>query len=505
MNGIKCFTKSEHYKSVLLMMVFSIMAVTYVVLLSTSTSPLYDISGWGDSVIFQTVGKYWAEGVLPYSGLFDHKGPAIFWIDMFGYSLAGNRYGILLCQFIGLIVTEIFTYKLLRRALNRKNALFITGLTLVALMYNYDGGNMTEEYALPFVTVSIYYLFSWTEDANNKKKYEHNWKYAFIYGLTFSFCIMTRVTNAVGVCAGVLVITIVLIIHGKWKNLFLNVCSFLLGTAALIIPFCIYFGSKGHLYDMWFGTLFYNLSYTKHALGNTQILSLRELILYLMSVFNSFCLIGVEVYILLRKRIGINHVLWLVVSGITSLMLVMGNSFGHYGMIALPYFPIALIEMIKMACCDKSEAKKRWKLVDNILMVGIVFVTIAGSALSIRSMILSQLWTGGNKTFYDISIMDEVPENEKNSFVAWECPSGLYLKENIRPYYPYFILQDWQGRQNEILEKIIYDTFDNGDVEWILCRDGSQNGIQDILNRDYIMVSEEKVSDVEIYVLYQRK
>lgn len=101
--------------------------------------------------------------------------------------------------------------------------------------------------------------------------------------------------------------------------------------------------------------------------------------------------------------------------------------------------------------------------------------------------------------------MGEVPENEKNSFVAWECPSGLYLKENIRPYYPYFILQDWQGRQNEILEKKIYDTFDNGDVEWILCRDGSQNGIQDILNRDYIMVSEEKVSDVEIYVLYQRK
>lgn len=46
--------------------------------LSTSTSPLYNIPYAGDTAMFQTIGKYWAEGSLPYVDLWDSKGPLIF-------------------------------------------------------------------------------------------------------------------------------------------------------------------------------------------------------------------------------------------------------------------------------------------------------------------------------------------------------------------------------------------------------------------------------------------
>ena len=57
---------------------------------SYSTSFLWPGYCGYDSAIFQTIGKYWAQGSVPYRDLFDHKGPLIFFIDMLGYWLHGR-------------------------------------------------------------------------------------------------------------------------------------------------------------------------------------------------------------------------------------------------------------------------------------------------------------------------------------------------------------------------------------------------------------------------------
>ena len=80
---------NEKNKSGLLcLLLFVASAFAGALVFSPSTSPLY--SDWGyDSAMFQTIGKYWAQGHLPYVELFDHKGPIIFFINALGYALGG--------------------------------------------------------------------------------------------------------------------------------------------------------------------------------------------------------------------------------------------------------------------------------------------------------------------------------------------------------------------------------------------------------------------------------
>ena len=127
---------------------------------SYSTSFLWPGYCGYDSAIFQTIGKYWAQGSVPYRDLFDHKGPLIFFIDMLGYWLHG-RAGILVPQTVSLAATLFFLYKLGRVYLPRPGAVLAAGVALVYLARTFDEGNMTEEYALPFIAASLWLAAGW--------------------------------------------------------------------------------------------------------------------------------------------------------------------------------------------------------------------------------------------------------------------------------------------------------------------------------------------------------
>ena len=81
------------------------LAWLFVSLASYSTSPLYPYCFGSDSAQFQTIGKAWAASVLPYQGLFDHKGPLIFLINALGYALSGNKYGVYFLQILFFAMT----------------------------------------------------------------------------------------------------------------------------------------------------------------------------------------------------------------------------------------------------------------------------------------------------------------------------------------------------------------------------------------------------------------
>ena len=83
---------------------FFITALLMVLRFSYSTSFLYPECYAYDSAIFQIVGKYWAEGVIPYQQLFDHKGPLIFFINAIGYRIYPH-YGLIPLQVISLTLT----------------------------------------------------------------------------------------------------------------------------------------------------------------------------------------------------------------------------------------------------------------------------------------------------------------------------------------------------------------------------------------------------------------
>lgn len=76
MEGLK-IPKMNLYK-LRIYVILWILAASFVLLRSYSTSFLFpDIYG-NDSAQFQIIGRMWAKGKLPYTDCFDHKGPIIF-------------------------------------------------------------------------------------------------------------------------------------------------------------------------------------------------------------------------------------------------------------------------------------------------------------------------------------------------------------------------------------------------------------------------------------------
>lgn len=108
-----------------------------------------------DSSVFRTVATYMLEGGIPYKDSFDHKGPLLYILNYFGM-LLGDFKGIWIIEFIGLLITFCFIYKIARMKLNKLNSLFVLFMSTSVLYKYFEGGNFTEEYAMPFIATSLF-------------------------------------------------------------------------------------------------------------------------------------------------------------------------------------------------------------------------------------------------------------------------------------------------------------------------------------------------------------
>lgn len=468
--------------------IFVLVAVMFVLFFSVSTTPLLSFSIEGDSATFQTIGKYWVQGKIPYIDLWDHKGPIIFFINALGYWMTDSKVGVCLIQVIALIITEFFAYKIYRSEFSKKYAIALTIVTVLALSLNYSEGNGTEEYALPLLMVSYYCMLRWCDAVQNKQM-EHQPKWAILYGACFSFCLLTRVTNAVGICIGVAFISINLVLQRKWRNLFENAVMFITGFLLVAFPFFAYFEANHCLDEMWYGTITYNMQYADHS-GFQWKQTVKENLELLLGFSNCIGLLFTGfVIIFLNKRQHAAGVLWALIATSTLVLLASSNNYLHYGIIALPYFCISVVEMHKMfIACEKGSFLRKVTLLAS---VGFIIFGVASGFFRIKNL-------KGVYHYYitrvdDLTIYQKIPAEDRDSFVAYNGMNNIYLEMDSCPYYRFFILQDWQAGHSDSLEKEIYDTFSEGDVKWILATTYDNNcGIQKVLDKKYECFDVEK-------------
>lgn len=171
----------------------------FVYVFSYSTSLRYDLLG-GDSAIFQVIGKYWAQGYLPYVDLFDlfdHKGALVFLINALGYAIY-PRAGVMVPQIICLYLSSLFVWRAIELYW-RGNVvkIFFLALTLIYYATHYQEGNHVTEYSVPFLSAAAYcFLRSLKENTFPPL-------YGFVYGLGFGACFLIRLSDAAQICCQV--------------------------------------------------------------------------------------------------------------------------------------------------------------------------------------------------------------------------------------------------------------------------------------------------------------
>ena len=458
----------------------------FVTIFSYTTSPLYHV--WGnnpDSPIFQIIGKYWVEGAVPYKDLWDMKGPFIFFVNAVGYGLTGTKWGVYMIQCFSLFLTINIIFKTFALHFSNMSSFLMTLLSLGGLAYVYEGGNLTEEYILFPLSLSFYYILKWTDSYEEKHITRHPSLYAFIYGMVLGLSLMSRLTNALGLCAAVGVIAVTLLWHGEYKNLIVNIAMFFIGFVITTIPFFIYFYYYAALQDMWEATFLFALRYA----SNPQMyLSETGIHYFLLSYFNSILLIIVSVYVFFRsKTITVRTSLYFFAAAIPFVWFCQGNGYGHYGMIVYPLFAWVMMEFMD---------KKRW-----LLMLVCSVIIITGAISKVCYMYVMYHWE--NREIIECrQFLDKVPSLDYTSFVAYNCNPNLYLDLSVFPAVPVFSLQEMGRDRIPEWKDYLLTLFQKKQPKWILVNRAQNKNtliIQPLLDKNYQMVSSDPQKQLELY------
>lgn len=379
---------------------------------------------------------------------------------------------------------------------NKKICFGVAVATLTVLSLTYSGGNMVEEYTLPFLGFTMYGLMKYfIKIEEHPENVQHNPLWAFFYGISFATCFLTRLTNSMPIGCGVLVILFLIIKDKEWKNLLYNAIAFILGFFTLFFPFAIYFFSHGAFNEFWYGTIGFNFDLvgatTPWILNN---MSLHNIWLYFTRYFpvHGMLLAAMIAY---SKKKNPRAVFYILVMLIETWMFLRTKLFFHYAMIAVPQFVVIFAEVINMDC------KKIPKVIKKVLVV----LLIAYSLLSVESYAKSFADTYNETLTYSNEydeLMQLIPEDEKNSFVAYHVDKYIYYHYDIVPYYKFFVLQENHANYSENTAKAIQNTFLEGDCKWILT--GTRiSRIEDVLRSRYKLVAQTDNGNYSLYRLVE--
>lgn len=311
-----------------------------------------------DSSVFRTVAMLMTKGYMPYMDTFDHKGPLLYIINYLGMLLSYYR-GIWILELLTIFITFYFMYKTARLFCRPLIAGISVMIASTALYSYFDGGNLVEEYALPFIAFSLYcYTRYFLKD--EVKKWE-----IFVCGACFAAVLLLRPNMAVIWCVFSLAVFIHCIVNRAYKVLKKYLILFLAGMSCAVLPVILWIWVNGALYDFVNDYIFFNLKYT----GTGTLIDRWNACLYFLKDTVALWALAIVLYAIVKEAdylpICYGCSILLSVYAIS----VSGLAYDHYGMILIPVYiyPIGFL----LGQCDKAMQKERIASVFVILYLSV--------------------------------------------------------------------------------------------------------------------------------------
>ncbi len=369
-----------------------------------------------DYGIFSYIGQQITLGKLPYKDAWDHKPPAIFYLDALGLWLAhGFRWGIWGMEFFAVLLSTWFSYYLLKKNWGILPALFGTAIWIYGLYITLEGGNRTEEFPLPLHFLAILIFLSLIKDPQN-------YFYGFALGLTFSISFLFRANNAMVETAAIATLLLIWLFQRQFKTILMQIIFIGMGVLLPILVTCAYFWSRGILKEMFDGSITYNLLYSGTKLSNEPILMAAIRNLGLLTWIGILGYLVVIFYLLKQWRAGeqLSALLLFLLIGCPIAMAVTDpaqRTYPHYFINWLPYLALltglivySIQKLLRLDHVIKAVAEPVYLIVALIIALAV----FGFSGLAVK-----------NKEAF-VNLIRRTPV-ERNSVVS------VYARENTRP------------------------------------------------------------------------
>ncbi|MCR5303266.1 MAG: hypothetical protein K6E33_01785, partial [Lachnospiraceae bacterium] len=255
---------------------------------------------------------------------------------------------------------------------HRFEALVSACLSFVPLIYFLYGGNLSEEWSLPFIYAGLYiYLQYFTGKRREIRALD-----VAAEGVLCGLVLMIRVNGACVFAVFSVVLLIWLLLKKDISGAVKCIVSFFAGVLASFLPFAIWYASKGALKEMWEVYISFNMYYSElhggFSPGNVISLSVyfitRDPMLWLPFV----TLLPV---ILLEKKDYWRFIFYLFM-GVSCLCAAMGGQpHVHYAMYLIPCLTVPIA--CTLSALLHFASKKGGNIGAIALRCVIIFVCVA--------------------------------------------------------------------------------------------------------------------------------
>ena len=314
--------------------------LTFIILLTSPINIFETKDIFTDQGVFETIGMMMQKGYMPYRDTFDHKGPLIYLYNFWGQQIEYYK-GIWYLEFINLFITFGAIYKIARLKCNQLLSLFLVMVSTIALFAFFEQGNLVEEYALPFIAISLYIFLDYMLNQKvNKRR-------LITCGFSMGSVLLLRPNMiSLWVVFGIIIL-IKCIKEKKYLELKEFITYFMLGLLIIIIPFMIWLFKNKALLDFWEQYIIFNFEYIKVSeLGLGWPDKLKTFGFFMMQSLSLLSIIAVTILCVInKKKEDLFYLIYVLITLIS--ISISGNRYNHYGIILLPISIYPLSSMLK--------------------------------------------------------------------------------------------------------------------------------------------------------------
>lgn len=227
-----------------------------------------------DSAIFTYFGQQILRGKMPYTELWDHKPPLIFYFDALGLKIAnGSMAGIWLLEFVLFYLGSLILLRLLKHHFPKWISVTVLSLGMLHYVRVLDFGNYTEELSLFFVICAIGLYFS--------HRREHKLLlFGLLNGLLCGLAFTSK-QNTIGCWAALFLLTLTEFIVGKTPERIKRAAAYwsmtALGFLLINAGWVLYFAAHNALEAYWDVAFRFNFIYSDRSTDSRLACALTTL------------------------------------------------------------------------------------------------------------------------------------------------------------------------------------------------------------------------------------
>ncbi len=163
----------------------AIVVCMVVVSLCNDASPFSQATTNIDSSVFTYIGSHILQGQMPYTDIFDHKGPYLYLVNAFAYALS-PQWGLWVIEMLFGITSALLTFFTCRRFAGIAASTVGTVIAYTSMGISLLQGNYTEQYAMCAMAVTLYCLSGYFFEGHLKRSS------CIAIGITAGFVILLR-------------------------------------------------------------------------------------------------------------------------------------------------------------------------------------------------------------------------------------------------------------------------------------------------------------------------